>query len=117
MTTETFINVEGNLVPANQQPPYPELQDAFRMSRGKIVIDMPAAREIAREAIRQARKPLFDANDAATIRAMQRGEPTAPQLARGDKLRAAPQDPRIDAATTPDALRLAIDAVLTDLGS
>lgn len=113
----TYIDVQGELMDAALQPPQSSLQSAFRSSGGRIVIDMTVAKEIAREMIRTARAPLFLANDAAYTRAQQREEPTAGFVTKGEQLRDAPADARIDAATTPEALLDAVDAIVGELNA
>lgn len=117
--TETFISIGGDPMPANLQPPQSDLQGAFRKSTDgkRIVIDMPAARLIARDMIRQSRQAMFDRNDAATIRAMQSGDTVAlaATKTRGDQLRAAPQDPRLENALTPDDLLDTVQAIISEL--
>lgn len=116
---ETYINVQGDIVPASLQPPQSALQNAFRMNANKtqIVIDMTAAREEACNMIRRAREPLFLANDAAYTRAQQRGDDIAAYVAKGEQLRDAPADARIDAASTPEALLAAVEAIVQELES
>lgn len=121
MSAETFISIDGSLMPANIQPPQSELQGAFtRSGDGKrIVIDMARARGVARDMVRAVRQPLFDRNDALTIRAMQAGDGAALEAARlyGDRLRAAPQNPRLETALTPDDLLDTVHTIVTELNA
>ena len=73
---------------------------------GVIVVDMAAAREIWRDKIRQAREPRFAELDAAFIRALESGADTSDIVLQKQLLRDAPSDPAIDAAQTPDELKL-----------
>ncbi|KFC74496.1 hypothetical protein FG93_01082 [Bosea sp. LC85] len=116
---ETYVMVEGSPLPANLQPPQAALQDAFCKGEGlplRIVIDMAAARPVAQEMVRQARAAAFAANDAATVMAMQRSDTAALDACRvkGDVLRGAPADPRLSAASTPDALLDAVAAIVAE---
>ena len=114
---DTYIMVEGNLMPASAQPPQGELQGAFRAGpKSTIVIDMDAALPIAQDMVRHARTAAFAKNDAATMQAMQRGDNDAMAAAReqGDKLRAATADKRLTDAKTPDALLKAVEAITAE---
>lgn len=114
---DTYIMVEGNLMPASAQPPQGELQGAFRAGpKSTIVIDMGAALPIAQDMIRQARAAAFAKNDAEFMRAQQRANDEASQAARnkGDQLRAATADPRLTKAKTPDALLKAVEDIIAE---
>ena len=73
-----------------------------------IHIDMPKARNIWRDRIRARRKKLLAELDVEYQRADEDGDAPAKAkiVARKKKLRDAPQDPRIDAAKTPEDLKL-----------
>lgn len=73
---------------------------------GVIVVDMDKAREIWREKIRIARKPVLEALDAEFMQALETGADTSVTVALKQKLRDAPADPAIDAAQTPEELKL-----------
>lgn len=75
-----------------------------------ITIDMVKARAIWRERIRAARD--FASLDVQFQRALERGADTAAIVAAKQALRDAPADPRIDAATTLDALKAVWPACL-----
>jgi hypothetical protein len=80
---------------------------AWRLSAsGSIEVDMPTAREIHRERIRERRGPLFAALDADYMRADERGDVDEKRRVATlrQHLRDAPADPRIEAATTPEEL-------------
>jgi hypothetical protein len=116
---ETFVVVEGNPLPANLQPPQSELQGAFRRAQGQqlaIVIDMEAALPIARDMVRQARVAAFALNDAAFMKAQRTDDDNALNAAKtkGQQLADAPADPRLTAATTPDALLQAVADVIAE---
>lgn len=113
---QTYVMVEGRQVAANLQPDgMYDLQGAYKLNKGKIVIDIDIAREIARDKIRQARAKHFAANDAAFMRAQQTGKATTSMKTRGEKLRDAPADPRIDAAATPADLLHAMEAIIEEM--
>lgn len=71
-----------------------------------ITVNMAKAREIKREKIRTQRAPLLAALDVDFMRAVEAGD-TAEQAriaAEKQRLRDAPEDPRIEAAKTPEEL-------------
>ena len=82
---------------------------------GAIEIDMASARAIHRERLRAARAERWAAADAAWFRAMEAGDDAGRARAEALKrrLRAAPTDPRIDAAPDPEALDALTLEVLT----
>ena len=71
---------------------------------GADVLDIAAARTIYRALVRRARN--MQAADIAVDKAFDSGDATALATAKANRqaLRAAPDDPGIDAATTTDAL-------------
>ena len=82
---------------------------------GRVVVDMTKAREIHRDVLRRARKPLLEAADVDYIKADEAAdEPKKAEIrARKQALRDVPQDPRIDAAQTPEELKAIVpDALL-----
>jgi hypothetical protein len=90
-------------------------RDAWRLDDGQTIvhIDMAAAREIWRQKIRMARIPKFEELDAAFMRAMETGADASAIVAQKQALRDAPADPAIDAASTPEELKLVQPAGLT----
>lgn len=78
-----------------------------------ISVDMDAARDIWRDKIRQARTSEFEALDAAFMKGLETGSDTSAIVSQKQALRDAPADPAIDAASTPDELKLAQPAGLT----
>ena len=79
-----------------------------------INVNMQKARDIHREKVRQARKPLLEARDIAFMRAVEAGDTDAQATVAAEKqaLRDATSAAAIDAATTPDALKAAWDSDL-----
>lgn len=80
---------------------------------GVISVDMDKAKEIWREKIRMARTGKLEALDAQFMKALETGADTSAIVAEKQALRDAPADPAIDAATTPDELKLVQPAGLT----
>jgi len=89
-------------------------RDAWVLTADALAVDMAKAREIHRNRIRAARAPLLAAADVAYMRALEAGQDTAAIVARKNALRAAPADPAIEAATTPEALAAVWPAVLSE---
>lgn len=71
-----------------------------------ITVNMAKAREIKREQIRAQRVPLLASLDVEFMRAVESGNlvEQARIAAEKQRLRDAPEDPRIDAAQTPQEL-------------
>jgi hypothetical protein len=93
-------------------------RDAWSHVAGKagaqIAVDMTKAREIHRNALRRARAPLFAEADVDYAKADEAGDTATKEAVRDYKqaLRDAPQDPRIDAAMTPEELKAIVPDVL-----
>jgi hypothetical protein len=82
--------------------------------RGDLTVDMPKAREIHRDHLRQMRAPLLAALDVEYDKADERGDLIAKQeiAARKQALRDVTADPAIEAARTPEELKAAIPEAL-----
>ena len=68
-------------------------------------VDMAKAREIHKDKIRLARKPLLEALDVEFQKALETGASTTDIVAKKNALRDAPADSGIAAATDGDALK------------
>tara|TARA_Y100000114_G_scaffold114181_1_gene108207 strand:- start:475 stop:735 length:261 start_codon:yes stop_codon:yes gene_type:complete len=68
-------------------------------------IDMAKAREIHKEKIRFARKPLLEALDVEFQKALETGASTTDIVAKKQALRDAPADSEITSAADTDALK------------
>lgn len=103
----TYININGDVRDASSitTPTDRTFRGAWQFNGAAVEVDMAAARDIWRDKIRQARKPLFDALDAAFMKALETGADTSAIVAEKQALRDATADPAIDAATTPDELK------------
>ena len=89
---------------------------AWRVEGETVInVDMPAAKEIAREEIRRERVPLMHELDVAYARATETGADTTSIIAAKNVLRDAPDDSRLDAAQDEVALAVASDAVIADM--
>ena len=82
-------------------------REAWSVEEGEktVYIDMDLAKEIWRDKIRRVRKKLFTDLDTQFMLALETGADTTDIVAQKQLLRDAPQNPAIDAATTPDELK------------
>lgn len=109
--TKTFTKI-GATTYDNEDwmPPYDRtFRDAWQATgpdTGIIDVDMEKAKEIWRDKIRARREEPLAALDTEYMRAMEAGADTAGIVAQKQALRDAPADPAIDAATTPEELKL-----------
>ena len=113
--TTTYININGDVRDASSLtvPSDRTFRGAWQFSGSAVDIDMAAVRDIHRENLRQARKPLLDALDVDYMKALEQGGDTAAIAAQKQVLRDVTADPRIDAAATPDELKALTLDVLT----
>ena len=90
-------------------------RNAWKDTGAKLDVDMPKAREIHREHLRARRAPLLAALDTEYMRADEAADvPEKRRIAaKKQALRDVTADPRIDAATTPEALKAVVPAALT----
>ena len=77
-----------------------------------IGLDMSKAKDIHRNNVREARKPLLAAKDLEFTRAQETNADTTAIVAAKQALRDAPAAAAIDAATTADELKAAWDTSL-----
>jgi len=73
---------------------------------GAIAVNMDKAKDVWRDKIRLARPDEFTKLDADFMKALETGSDTSTIAAQKQALRDAPQHADIDAATTPDELKL-----------
>ena len=80
-----------------------------------IGVDMEKARNVWRDKIRYFRKPELEKLDATFMQALEAGDTDTQSTVAAQKkaLRDAPADPAIEAATTPDELKLVQPAGLS----
>ena len=105
----TWRRIERSDIPADRY-----FRGAWKDDGKAIAIDMPKARDIHRERMREARAPKLAALDVEYQRADERGDTAAKQtvVARKQVLRDVTADPAIEAAKTPDELRAVWPAAL-----
>lgn len=81
----------------------------------KLVVDMPKAREIHRDYLREMRKPKLADLDVAYLQVLESGVPDGTAIvAQKQALRDVTDDPAIEAATTPEELKAVIPDALGD---
>jgi hypothetical protein len=107
-THETFVLVGG--VEYDKEDYTVPLERTFRSAWSKqdtvITVDMSKAKDVWRDKIRRKRKKVFEELDNAFMIALEKGEDTSQIAADKQALRDAPADPAIDAAKTPEQLKL-----------
>lgn len=82
-------------------------RDAWEASGDAISVNMDAAKDLWRDKVRRARKPLLEALDADFMRALETGASTTQIATDKQALRDAPAHADIASATTPDELKAA----------
>ena len=89
-------------------------RNAWKDDGAKIEIDMPKARELWRDRMREVRTPKFAPLDAAYLRADEIRDAAEKQRIAGLKktLRDVTADPAIEAATTPEQLKAVLPECL-----
>jgi hypothetical protein len=102
--------------PLNEIPADRAYRNAMIDDGTTLSFDMPKAREIHRDRLRQMRAPLFEENDTVLRDAMLSGDQVAIEAAtkRRDDLRDATADPRIEAAQTIEELKAIVPDVLRE---
>jgi hypothetical protein len=95
-------------------PPDRTFRGAWKDGGAAVDVDMPKARDIHRDRMRQAREPKLAALDIEYQRADEKGDAAAKAdiAARKQALRDVTADPAIEAAQTPDELKAVWPAVL-----
>lgn len=98
-----------------QPPKNREFRNAWVIADGRIVVDMPRARDIHRGMLRRERAPRLAELDIAAMRAIEAKDDKqieAVAVAK-QKLRDAPAHPAIERASTPNSLNAITLDVLT----
>lgn len=93
---------------ASWEPPADRtFRNAWEHLNGEVSVNMDKAREIWRNKIRLARKPLLEELDTAYIRADEVGDTLAIDgiVSQKQELRDAPNDPAIEEAKNPEELK------------
>lgn len=108
--------INPRFVEAADIPTDRTFRNAWEDTGAKIQPNMPKARSIHRDRIRELRKPKLEALDAAYLRADEIGDIAlkASISLKKQALRDAPQYTAIDAATTPEELKVAVPPILSE---
>ena len=113
--TTTYININGDVRDASSLtvPTDRVFRGAWQFNGNAVEIDMAAARDIHRDNLRAERKPELEKLDVAYMKALETNGDTAAIAAQKQALRDVTADARIEAATTPDALKaLTLDVLI-----
>lgn len=79
-------------------------REAWKKNGIAVDVDMPIARDIKRDMLREERAGLLEVEDVAFMMALENSQPTAAITARKQRLRDVTIAPEIDTATTPEEL-------------
>jgi hypothetical protein len=115
--TTYIVDKDGNQIDASTAtvPANRDFRGAWTLSGNVISEDMTKAKEIFRDKIREARKPLLEAKDVELMKALETSADTSAIATAKDALRDAPAASAIDNATDIAGLKAAWDvAVLGD---
>ena len=115
MATKSYIvDMDGASVDAStvSKPSDRHFRGAWKLSGSTISEDMTKAKAIFKDKIREARKPLLDAEDVVYMKALEASDSSAQaaSVAKKKKLRDAPADTAIENADTIAKLKAAWDA-------
>lgn len=81
-------------------------REAWENAEGSIIsVNMPKARDIWRDKIREERAKVFLQLDADFMRALETGADTSAIVTEKQRLRDCPAHPDLDAASTPDEIK------------
>jgi len=113
-TTYAAQAVSWRAMPDDAIPEDKTFRDAWSDTTKELVvdIDMSMAREVWRNKMREARKPLLEAADIEFMQALERGSNVDEIKDRKRELRDVTADPAIDKAKTPEELKAVWPACL-----
>jgi len=103
----TFINIGGVSKDASSLtvPTDRTFREAWSFNEAVVEVDMTAAKVIHKDNLRAERAPRLAELDVAYMKALEAGSGADAVAASKTTLRNITDDARIDAATTPDALK------------
>ena len=115
MATKSYIvDMDGKTVDSSSvtKPSDRHFRGAWKLSGSTISEDMTKAKAIFKDKIREARKPLLDAEDVVYMKALEADDASAKtaSVAKKKKLRDAPAATAIENADTIAKLKAAWDA-------
>jgi hypothetical protein len=113
----TYIETpQGNIDASKTTVPESRVfRNAWALEGDAIVVDMPMARDIARDKIRAERKPLLEQLDVTYLRQSEAGASPTVIIDAKQQLRDAPADSRIDAAQDPESLEQAMNVIIDEM--
>ena len=113
MATTNIVDKDGNSISASDAtvPSDRHFRGAWSLSGKTISEDLAVAKTIFKDKIREARKPLLDAEDVVYMKALEAGDSTAQaaSVAKKKALRDAPAASAISSADTIAKLKAAWD--------
>ena len=103
----TYININGDVRDASSLtvPTDRTFREAWSFNEAVVEVDMTAAKVIHKDNLRAERAPRLAELDVAYMKALEAGSGADAVAASKTTLRNITDDARIDAATTPDALK------------
>jgi len=103
----TFININGDVRDASSLtvPTDRIFREAWSFNEAVVEVDMTAAKVIHKDNLRAERAPRLEELDVAYMKALEAGSGADAVAASKTTLRNITDDTRINAATTPDALK------------
>ena len=114
MVKSYITDMDGKTVDSSSvtKPSDRHFRGAWKLSGSTISEDMTKAKAIFKDKIREARKPLLDAEDVVYMKALEASDSSAQtaSIAKKKKLRDAPAATAIDNADTIAKLKAAWDA-------
>ena len=104
---KTYININGDIrdVASLAVPADRAFRGAWEFSGEAVEVDMAAAVEIQKDALRAERAPEMEKLDVEFMLALETGGDTVAVAAKKNVLRDITGDARLAAATTPDELK------------
>lgn len=118
MTAPTVnVLVNGQIVDGSLALKDRTFRNAWQLDGDVITVDMTKARELHKDRLREARKPLFAEQDTLWFIAAEKADKAAQTAvaAQKKKLRDVTADARIESATTPEALAaLTLDELMKE---
>ena len=113
MATTNIVDKDGNSISASDAtvPSDRHFRGAWSLSGKTISEDLAVAKTIFKDKVREARKPLLDAEDVVYMKALEAGDSTAQaaSVAKKKALRDAPAASAISSADTIAKLKAAWD--------
>jgi hypothetical protein len=103
----TYININGDLRDASSLnvPQDRTFRGAWQFDGDAVEVNMTAAKTIHKDNLRAERAPEMDKLDVEFMRGLEQGVDVSAIAANKQALRDITKDARLDAATTPDALK------------